>query len=90
MAIEKLKRHISTGTDQIPAELMKARSRKFRSKISKLINSIWNKEELSEKWKESIILPIYKKGDKTDCGNYRDKSRLSTTYKIPSNILFSR
>jgi hypothetical protein len=28
--------------------------------------SIWNKEELPEKWKESIILPINKKGDKMD------------------------
>ena len=51
MAIEKLKRHRSQGTDQIPAELLKARSRKFRSEISKLINSIWNKDELSEEWK---------------------------------------
>jgi len=28
-----------------------------------LINFIWNKEELPEQWKESIIVPIYKKGD---------------------------
>ena len=35
-----------------------------------LINYIWNKEELSEKWKESFIVPIYKKGDKIDCSNY--------------------
>jgi len=27
----------------------------------KIINSIWNKEELPEQWKESIIVPIYKK-----------------------------
>jgi hypothetical protein len=36
------------------------------SEIHKLVNSIWNKEELPEQWKESIIVPIYKKGDKTD------------------------
>jgi hypothetical protein len=24
-----------------------------------------------EEWKESIILPIYKKGDKTDCSNHK-------------------
>jgi hypothetical protein len=25
-----------------------------------IINSIWNKEELRDQWKESIIVPIYK------------------------------
>jgi len=45
---------------------------------------------LSEEWKESIIVPIYKKGDRTDCSNYRGISLLPTTYKILSNILLSR
>ena len=60
------------------------------SAIHKLIISIWNKEELPEEWKESIIVPIYKKRDKTDCNNYRGISLLPTTYKILSNILLSR
>ena len=58
--------------------------------IHKLIISIWNKEELPEEWKGSIIVPIHKKGDKTDCNNYRGISLLPTTYKILSNILLSR
>jgi hypothetical protein len=62
MTIEKLKRHKSPGTDQIPAELIKVRGRTIRSEIHKLINCVWNKEELSEDWKESIIVPVYKKG----------------------------
>jgi hypothetical protein len=45
---------------------------------------------LPEEWKQSIIVPIYKKGDKTSCSNYRDISLLPTTYKILSNILLSR
>jgi hypothetical protein len=28
-------------------------------------------EELPQQWKESIIVPIYKNGDKTDFSNYR-------------------
>jgi len=58
--------------------------------IHKLINSIWNKEELPEEWKVSIIVPVYKTCDKSDCSNCRGISILPTTYKILSNILLSR
>jgi len=90
LAIGKLKNHKSTGIDQIPAKLIKAGGRTICGAIHKLIISIWNKEELPEEWKESITVPIYKKGDKTDCNNYRGKSLLPTTYKILSNILLLR
>ena len=59
MAIEKLKRHKSPSIDQIPAELIKARGRTIHYEIHTLFNSIWNKEELPEEWKELIIVPIY-------------------------------
>ena len=62
LAIEKLKSHKSPGIDQIPAELVKAGGSTVLSAIHKLIIAIWNKEELPGKWKESIIVPIYKKG----------------------------
>ena len=89
LAIERLKNHKSPGIDQIPAELIKAAGRTIRRELHKLIISIWNKEELPDEWKESIIVPIYKKGDKTDCNNYRGISLLPTTYKVLSNILLS-
>ena len=90
LAIEKLKNHKSPGIDQIPAELIKAGGMTIRCAIHKLIISIWNKEELPEEWKGSTIVPIHKKGDKTDCNNYRGISHLPTTYRILSNILLSR
>jgi len=54
MVIEKLKGHKSPGIDQITAEISKAGGRTSRSDVPILINSIWNKEELLEEWKESI------------------------------------
>ena len=47
--------------------------------IHKLITSIWEREKLPEEWKESVIVTIHKKGDKTDCNNYRGISLLPTT-----------
>jgi len=90
LAIEKLKSHKSPGIDQIPAESIKAGGRTIRCAIHKLIISIWNREELPAEWKESIRVPIHKKGDKTDCNNYRGISLLPTTHKILPNILLSR
>jgi hypothetical protein len=90
IAIGRLKRYKSPGTDQILAEMIQAGGNTLRSEIHKVINCIWNKEELPEQWKESIIVPIYKKGDKMDCSNYQGISLLSTSYKILTNILLSR
>jgi hypothetical protein len=77
-------------SDQILAELIQAGGVTLVSVIHKLTNSIWNKEEMPYQWKESIIVPVHKMGDKTDCNNYRGISLLSTLYKILSNILPSR
>jgi hypothetical protein len=52
--------------------------------------SVSNKEEFPDQWNDSIIVPIHKKGDKTDCNNYHGISLLSSSYKILSNILLSR
>jgi len=79
LAIEKLKSHKSPGIDQISAELIKAGGRTIPHEIHKLIISIWNKEELPEEWKESIIVPTHNEVDKTDCSNYRGISLFPTT-----------
>jgi hypothetical protein len=55
--------------DQIPAELIQAGGETLHLEICKLIMLIWNKEELPHQWKESVVVPIHKKDDKTDCNN---------------------
>jgi hypothetical protein len=81
-AIAKLKKYKSPGSYKILAELIQAGGKILLSAIQKLISSVWNKEELPDQWKESIIVPVHKKGDKTGCNVYRGISLLSTSYKI--------
>jgi len=51
LAIDKLKSHKSPGINQIPAELIKAGSRKICLEIHILITAIWKKEKLPKEWK---------------------------------------
>jgi hypothetical protein len=71
IAIAKLKKYKSPSSDQILAEL-----------IHKLINSVSNKEELPDQWKESIIVPVLKKGDETDCSNCRGISLINIIQNV--------
>jgi hypothetical protein len=45
-----LKKYKSPGSVQIPAELIQAGGEILLSAIHKLINSVWNKEELPDQW----------------------------------------
>jgi len=50
MAIKKLKRRNSLDIDEIPAEMIKSGCRTIISEIYKLMNSVWNMEQLTEQW----------------------------------------
>jgi hypothetical protein len=60
-----LKKYKLPGNDQIPEQLIQAGGEILLSVIQKLNNAVWNKEGLPDQWKEHIILPFHKNGDKT-------------------------
>jgi hypothetical protein len=71
VAIGNLERYKSADVDQIQAEMIQAGGETLRSKNRELIKPIWKKKELPHQRKDSIVVPIHKKGHKTDYNNYR-------------------
>ena len=56
----------------------------------KLITNAWEMVSVPQAWKDASIITIYKKGDRTDCGDYRGISLLSIAGKIFTRILLNR
>jgi hypothetical protein len=88
--IKKLRRNKSPGIDNIPAELIKAGDDISAKLMHALCNKIYEQHSCPTEWSKAVIVPIYKKDDKTVCGNYRPISLLSVPGKIFTGILQKR
>ena len=55
-----------------------------------LFRKIWQEEEIPTEWKEGYLIKLPKKGDLSNCANYRGITLLSVPGKIFSRILLNR
>jgi len=90
IAVQSLKNNKALGVDRITEEIYKIGGPALQARVHNLIKTIWMKEIIPKDWAISMICPIYKKGDKTQCSNYRGVSLLCTAYKIFITILLNR
>ena len=81
-AIRNLKNNKAAGTDGIHLELIKYIGNKLLNRKHKLVRQILEEQRISEKWKETTIVPIYKRGDRDRCENYRGIALGNAAYKI--------
>ena len=89
-AIQQLKNNKAAGEDGLGIELFKFGPEKLAECMHRIIERIWDSEQLLEEWKEGVVTSIYKKGDKLDCENYRAITVSNAAYKVLSQILFRR
>ena len=58
--------------------------------LERLFSVIWAEEFVPKKWREGLIVNLFKKGDREDPGNYRGKTLLSVVGKVFCKILNNR
>ena len=54
------------------------------------VRHIWKDESIPEEWKEAIIFPIHKRGERDNCENYRGIALGNAAFKILSNIILGK
>jgi len=59
--MRNLKNNKVAGTDGIHPELIKYGGNKLPNRIYALVRQIWEEKRIPEEWKQTIIVPIYKK-----------------------------
>jgi len=89
-AIRRLKNNKASGNDGLPAELFKAGGEELIKCMHELLCKIWSQESMPSDWSLSVLCPVLKKGDATNCANYRGISLLNIAYKILSSVLCER
>ena len=90
LAVSKLRNRKAAGPDGIIGELFKHSGEHVVSFFVKLFNKIFDDSIFPCNWTESIILPIFKKGNVNDPGNYRGISLCDISSKVFSTIINSR
>jgi len=57
--------------------------------LTDLCNMVWQQERVPADWENGIIIPLPKKGDLSDCGNWQGITLLSVPGKVFSRVLLN-
>ena len=69
-AIYMLKRGKAAGNDNITAETLQNMGENGLEMLTELFNKIWEEEWVPKDWEVGIVIPLFKKGNISNCTNY--------------------
>ena len=90
LALTCLKSKKSPGVDDICSEMLSCSSGLILPYLTKLFNEIFSTGIYPFRWSESIVVPIYKRGNMHEVNNYRGISLTSILSKVFVHVLKSR
>ena len=90
LALSRLKNGKAAGLDNIYLEVLKVDSEITAEMLYPLLEKIWKEEKIPEDWEEGLIIKIPKKGDLSNCNNWRGVTLVSIPSKILTRIILNR
>jgi hypothetical protein len=88
--IRYLKKRKAPGWDGVQNEAWMYGTERMVERMVELMNGVWRGEGFPEDWREGVICPIFKKGEKNRAENYRGITLLNTGYKLYASVLSER
>uniref|UniRef100_A0A3B5Q8Y2 Reverse transcriptase domain-containing protein n=1 Tax=Xiphophorus maculatus TaxID=8083 RepID=A0A3B5Q8Y2_XIPMA len=78
------------GVDEIRPEFLKALDVVGLCWLTRLCNVAWTSGAVPLDWQTGVVVPLFKKGDRRVCSNYRGVTLLSLPGKVYSGVLERR
>ena len=88
--ISNMKIGKASGPNSIPSSVLKNLKNEISKPLSILFNLSFSTGVFPNILKTSSVLPLFKKGSKLDCGNYRPISLLSNISKLLERLMYKR
>ncbi|XP_011675592.2 uncharacterized protein LOC105443737 [Strongylocentrotus purpuratus] len=79
----------ASGPDELPPKLLKLVAREIASPLSFLFQQSYNSGIVPAQWKQALVTPIHKSGEKCDPSNYRPISLTCVCCKVMEHIILS-
>ena len=77
----------ASGGDGIPAELFQILKDDAVKALHSVWQQIWKTQQWPQHWKESVFIPIPKKGNAKECSNYCTMMLISHASEVILKIL---
>jgi hypothetical protein len=90
LALKQINNGKAPGMDNITSEVLKADIDTTVNLLHPLLEKIWTEEKLPKDWKQGLIVKLPKKGDITNCNNWRGITLMSVPSKVLSRIILNR
>ena len=80
--LKNLKPHKAAGPDDIPLMLLREAADEIAPAITLLFQASLNQGNTPSTWRKALVVPIFKKGSKSDASDYRPISLTSSLCKL--------
>ena len=87
--LSKLDDHKAAGPDAVPPRLLRQLADTIAPALTRIFQTSLDKGEVPKEWRTASVVPIFKKGDKSNAANYRPVSLTAICSKLQERILCS-